>query len=58
MTTLMYLCGRAHMYPALVRVSACHPIFLPPYGSWDQDQAIGLARAAPLPVEGSRQPKT
>lgn len=46
------------MYPALVRVSACYPTFLPPYGSWDQDQAIGLARAAPLPVEGSRQAKT
>lgn len=58
MTTLTYLCGRTHMYPALVRVSACHPIFLPPNGSWDQDQAIGLARAAPLPVEGSHQPKT
>lgn len=58
MITLMYLCGRAHMYPALVRVSACHAIFLPLCGSWDQDQAIGLACAAPLPAEGSRQLKT
>lgn len=43
MITLMYLCGRAHIYAALVRVSAGHPISLPPCGSWDREQAIGLA---------------